>query len=82
MCGEETGIVHGLQDSMVVGLIIVERCRVAPESKGGNRNAFKLSERRRRKTCLLGVLIWEGELCRHVSCVYSVREYTMYIHSS
>jgi hypothetical protein len=30
-------------DSVVVGLIIVERCRVVVESKGGNRNAFKLN---------------------------------------
>ena len=36
-------IVH-MQDSVVVGLIILERCRVVVEGKDGNRNAFRLSE--------------------------------------
>lgn len=35
---------HILQDSVVIGLIIVERCQVVVESEGGNRNAFRLSE--------------------------------------
>lgn len=36
--------ISAVQDSMVIGLIIVERCQVVLESEGGNRNAFRLSE--------------------------------------
>ena len=35
----------GPQDSVVVGLIIVEKCRVEVESTEGNRNGFRLCER-------------------------------------
>ncbi len=33
-----------VQDSMVVGLIIVERCRMEPDSESGNKYSFKLGE--------------------------------------
>lgn len=33
-----------LQDSMVLGLIILERCRVEVDNESGNRNAFRLCE--------------------------------------
>lgn len=68
---------HGLQDSVVVGLIIVERCRVVPESKGGNRNAFKLSEYkqgRSQENMSTKVVVWGQLSCTHVLFVYSVRE--------
>ncbi len=36
-------IIHdSLQDSGVVGVIILERCRVEPDNESGNRNSFKL----------------------------------------
>ena len=35
-------VCFSMQDSMVVGLIIVEKCRVEVESTEGNRNGFRL----------------------------------------
>lgn len=48
------------QESGVVGIIILERCRVGPETESGNRNAFRLGNSG--CECVTGA-------CTHVMCV-------------